>query len=274
MADYYIEFPDSNVTWHFERIDINFFSGTSYYYYSISMCGDTSMNGQTYKILSSGTDVCDATDYEGAFREDTLNRLVYYVPPSMSEEQLLYDFNMQTGDTVKGYIETKAYQPDIVQAIDSVLIGSKYRKRWLINPDYSIYIIEGIGSTYGLYEFSPGDATDHSNYFLFCYQQNDHTLYPDTTSDCKYPNSIIPDQELHDQVKVFPNPCKGSITVESENILLKEIYLLNMLGQVIFTKKTNIRRLTQIDNLHQGIYILNIRDKSNRVSNQIVISSP
>ena len=267
----YIEFPDSNTIWHFEYNWISFLGNSTYYYYSIMICGDTLINERAYKTLVS--DSCNADGFTGAFREDKMKRLVYYVPRNDSIEQLLYDFNMQVGDTVKGYLETEIINPDIVQAIDSIQIGSRYHKRWLINPSYSIYLIEGVGSTYGLVEYSI-QHTDGPDFSLFCFQQNDQTLYPDTLSDCEYPEIIITENILNSQIQVFPNPCRGTFSIDNKNHSITEVYVQNMLGQVIYTKMTDFEDIIQVNGLKQDIYLLTLRNRNMQFSNHIIISSP
>src|SRR5204863_2804445 len=117
--------------------------------------------------------------YRGAIRQDTMNRKVFFVSPSNTTEQLLYDFNMQVGDTVKGYIETFTSPSDTVKSIDSVLVGNSYRKRWTINTGFlwEVRFIEGIGSIHGLIEFSWGNTYYAPVYFFGCFAQNGQTLY-------------------------------------------------------------------------------------------------
>jgi hypothetical protein len=187
----YHPFPDSSAIWNFE-CGLFCFMGSTVENYSIVISGDTTINSVTYHKLTTpyiqavmlGTCTANYAGYKGAFRNDVANKKVFYVPPSNSIEQLLYDFTMQVGDTVKGFLETFTFPSDIVNSIDSVLVGSNYRKRWNIDPCYYVSIIEGIGSTYGLVQPSPGCFVDQANYWLTCFSQNNFTLYPDTTANC------------------------------------------------------------------------------------------
>lgn len=189
----YHPFPDNNAVWNF-HFQANCFSmGDGNDYYSINFSGDTLINSQTYHKLTTpfvetySTGSCSGTltGYKGAIRQDITAKKVFIVPPTETTEELLYDFNMQVGDTVKGYIATIYPPADTVISIDSVLVGSTYRKRWNINNCYNIYIIEGVGSTYGLLEISPDCMFDHADYSLTCFQQNGRPLYPDTITNCE-----------------------------------------------------------------------------------------
>src|SRR5439155_16874185 len=125
--------------------------------YSINNQVDTIISGKTYHKLfttynlSFITGFCDGNGvgYKGATRQDINNRKVFFISPADITEQLLYDFNLQVGDTIKGYLNRFTFMPDTIQSIDSILVGTSFRKTWKL-PCYNINIIEGIGSTYGL----------------------------------------------------------------------------------------------------------------------------
>ena len=278
----YHSFPDSNAVWNFHFQHYCFFNGTGDEYYSITFSSDTLINSQTYHKLTTpfvqsfSTGTCGGipTGYKGAIRQDTANKKVFYIPPTDTTEQLLYDFTMQVGDTVRGYIETFAFTTDIVQSIDSVLIGSTYRKRWNINNCYNIQFIEGIGSTYGLFERSPGCITDDAGYSLTCFQQNGQSLYPDTITNCQLITSVNSIDNFSNQIKIFPNPSSSSFTVDFDNADIKEIKLTDLLGNTIFQQQTNKQSQIKIDRLQIGTYILTIIDRKNRTTNRKIISCP
>lgn len=279
----YHPFPDSNACWNFGYYPGQCQFGDSQEYYSIMITGDTSINGQTYHNLStpfvlfynSGTCTQDNfPGYKGAIRQEITNKKVYYIPPMSSTEYLLYDFNMVIGDTVKGYIAPYS-SDDTVISIDSVLVGDSFRKRWYINEWYEIYYIEGVGSTYGLLVHSPGYVTDAPSYTLDCFLQNEQSLYPDTNSNCQLITSLNNINAFSDQVKVFPNPSKGSFSVEFNQLKdIREIHLTDLVGNIVFQKEINNQKQVYIDNLLGGTYILTITDRNNRTANRKIISCP
>ena len=277
----YHPYPDSNAVWNFHFQLYCFFNGTGDEYYSMTFSGDTLINSQAYHKLTTpyvqsfSTLTCGgvSTGYKGAIRQDTTVKKVFYVPPTDTAEQLLYDFTLQVGDTVRGYIEAFTFPTaDIVQSIDSVLVGNTYRKRWNINSCYNIHFIEGIGSTYGLFELTPGCITDQADYSLICFQQNGQPLYPDTTTNCHLITSINSIDNYSDQIKVFPNPSNGSFTVDFDTTDITEIQLTNLLGNIIMKQQTDKQTQIKIDNLKSGIYILTIINKDNRSTSRKIIS--
>ncbi len=277
----YHPFPDSNAVWNIHFTG-SCMIGTDEEFYSIFLSGDTLINSETYhkfftpfvqSFLSGSCTVTNLTGYKGAIRQDTLAKKVFYIPPTSSTEQLLYDYNLQIGDTVKGFLESFALSQDTVYSIDSVLVGSNYYKRWNINTCYNIYIIEGIGSTYGLLQLSPGCATDFPDYSINCFEQNGITLYPGTATNCQIITSVNSTAPISNQVKVFPNPSNGSFSVNFDQpINISEIQLTDLLGNIVFRQPSNNQKKIDIDNLPSGTYILTVIDKENKTTNRKIIS--
>jgi len=281
QTNVYHPFPNSNAIWNIYFSSACIFGGIDVENYSITISEDTVINTQIYHKLNIpfvqyDTDgfcgIVHVAGYKGAIRQDALNKKVFYIPPTDSTEQLLYDFNMQVGDTVKGFLETFSYQDDTVISIDSVMVGSTYRKRWNINNCYNMYLIEGIGSTYGLIEYSPGCIVDQSYYIISCFQQNGQTLYPDTTTNCQIISSVNSNDEIYNQVKVFPNPSTGVIKIYSDK-KITAISLYNIFGKIIFSQN-HINSLewesTVLENLPDGCYFIKYYTETSMFLSKII----
>ncbi|HLG35138.1 MAG TPA: T9SS type A sorting domain-containing protein [Bacteroidia bacterium] len=203
QTDVYHPFPDSNAIW---RVDW----GEAYCYnnshpqahYQYEMQGDTLIGIYNYhkivRVLGYGSYVCGpyyipGAGYMGAIRQDTSLRQVYFVPKDTAQEQLLYDFNLSIGDTVPG----KFIGGAIVQSIDSLLIGSTYRKT--INFGY---IIEGIGSTSGLLE--PPSQLELTPE-LKCFIQDSIHYY--LTGPCELPDIVFEYFSDENEGTLFPQPA-------------------------------------------------------------------
>lgn len=261
----YHPFPDSNSVWNYHYV-LNCIQGYADEYYSLTISGDTTISAQLYHKLfipyvqsfSTGTCEFHSVGYKGAFREDTLNRKVFFIPPSQSTEQLLYDFNMQVGDTINGYLGYFGL-PSIIQSIDSILVGGTYRKRWNLTC-YGIQVIEGIGNTYGLIEYLPGCATDFPDYTLTCFSQNEQTLYPDTTTNCELITSIENVTASKILTTIFPNPFNSTATLELKNDFENaELKIYTALGNQVRQQEI-ISQITIIDRnkLANGIYFYQV----------------
>lgn len=281
----YHPFPDSNACWNLNMAQgMCYMGGWSDEEYSITISGDTIINSQIYHKLSTpfvevvSTGGCTQRNfpgYKGAIRQDITGKKVYFVPPTQPTEHLLYDFTMEVGDTVKGFLQISNTPTDIVAEIDSVLVGDNYHKRWSINPCYGIYLIEGIGSTFGLLEPSPGCMTDMDYYSLTCFNQDGESVYPDPSSECRLITSTNNPDLISDAVRIFPNPSNGSFTVDfiSPNDI-KEIRLTDMIGNIVFQKPLGDQKSIYIAGIPIGTYILTIIDRENRSTNRKIISCP
>lgn len=277
----YHPFPESNAVWN-----INFWlncnwAGIANENYSISFTNDTLINSFVYHKLSTtyiesfstgscGSSSGPVTIYKGAIRQDTSARKVYIVPANSAVEELLYDFNLNVGDTVRGFTENQGYE-DVVQSIDSVLVGSNYRKRWNINQGYQISIIEGVGSTFGLLEMSPGNVIDAGGYSLLCFSQDGHPLYPDTSIQCSLINSTFIQPFNKKLISISPNPSIGSFKIELYGDEFKSISIYNSIGIPILIFKETVGNSFKIDYLTSGIYTLIAMDKRNNFYSSKVV---
>lgn len=279
----YHPFPESDACWNINMSQgMCFMGGFSSEDYSLTISGDTTINSQTYHKLttpyvlvsiSGGCTQQNFAGYQGAIRQDIAGRKVYFVPPTLATEYLLYDFTMEIGDTVKGYLEAFNWPADTVVGTDSVLIGADYRKRWLINPCYDIYLIEGIGSTFGLLKPSPGCATDMDFYALSCFSQDGQTLYPESSAACQLITSTQNIELTTHAVHIFPNPSNGSFNIGFDKPeAIKELRLTDMTGKIILQKQLNNHSEVSIDRLPAGTYLLTIVDRENSLSTMKIVS--
>lgn len=281
----YHTFPGVNAFWNFSESYYCWtgIPGSVSKSYSITIANDTVIGSQNYRKLFTPFLKTDSTGcsgayityniYKGCIREDTSAKKVFYVQPLLSTEELLYDFNLQVGDTILGVLEAMGFEKDTVISIDSVLTagtGGSWHKRWFINSGYNIYFIEGIGSTYGLIEYSPGNCPDAMERDILC-MNGSSFIYPNIT-DCDAITSVnyIPEENsLH----IFPNPSAGSFTIKFENTSFAEIILCDILGNNILQQSIHGQSTYVLQELNSGIYILSLVDKENRKINMKIVSN-
>jgi hypothetical protein len=277
----YHPFPENNATWNY-NLTGNCFVGSMNEKYSITFSGDTIINNQTYHQLhtpfiesfSTGTCANLPTGYKGAIRQDVPLKKVYFIPVNDTLEYLLYDFNLSVGDTLTGYTQYLLGYRDIIVGMDSVLVGNTYHKRWKTNDPYNIYMIEGIGSTYGLIERSPGTMTDMADYSLTCFQSSIQGVYPDSLTACQVISSVPENNDNSNVLSVFPNPSKGSFTIDFENASTQEIRITDMTGKLILHQATLNQSQIKVSDLKSGTYILTVMDKEGNLTNKKIISCP
>ncbi len=224
--------------------------------YSNILAGDTLVNGQIYHMIrthgahyltSPGGDCTHIFSYlidypNGAIREDTLARKLYYLPQGAQTDTLLYDFDLQLGDTLPETYTNSAFSGfKVVSAIDSIAIGTEYHRRFAISTEYAmdyVHLIEGIGSTFGLIAYL--DPPFEFGTFLACFSRNGFTVYPDTLSECEIPTGTVALPEPEARVMIYPNPFN-----ENANLLIPpswigatlEVYSLT--GELTMKIQTN-----------------------------------
>jgi hypothetical protein len=275
----YHPFPDSNANWNFTFNQYQCPLGGAFEYYSYYISGDTSINNEMYHKLSTpfvsvwNMETClqqHFTGYKGAFRQDIPNKKVYFVPPLSSTEYLLYDFNMEPGDTVPGYLTYNS--GDTVVSMDSILVGDNYRKRWFTNYENDIYYIEGIGSTYGLLEFSPGFILDAPSYTLDCMMQNEQTIYPDPDTPCQLITSVDNSEDLKDLFKVYPNPVRDLLYIDHASG--SHVQLFSITGLLISESElTSGHSELSLKGIPEGIYYLRFNKDSEILVKKIMVSN-
>ncbi len=289
QTNIYRQFPDSNAIWN---VTYGGYQAPSCSKYSYTLFGDTIVNSKTYKKIRkqysnypySTSGYCDwccpsPTNivYSGALREDTIARKIYYLPVGNNTDTLLYDFTLTVGNSIPlGWNNWCSSM--YVGSVDSVLIGTNYRKRWnmhISNNDclsaYASSVIEGIGNTFGLLErldfFESGGNLD-------CFSQNNKTLYPmySETSGCGLVTSI--DELSAVGFSVSPNPLSSQTTLTFDNQLQNAtLTLYNCFGQKV-KEIININEQTIIltrDNLKNGLYFVHLTQGNYEVAVQKLV---
>ena len=263
-----VVFTDST-QWQIAGMDNDPGICNGYYRFHTSTLGDTVINSSTYLKLYGYTDLVSGSPpcyfalpsigYKGALRDDTTAKKVFYIFPSENVDSLLFDYNLVIGDAVKGVLFASVCSNGWVSSIDSVLINALYHKRWNLTDCGGgvAYIIEGIGSNFGLLE-SIGSHMD-SGTELICVSDVSGTIY---NSGSGMGSCYVSVKEIYSGdivFKVYPNPSSDYIKVEiklSDETQKGQLIVYNILGAEIFKQNVlNTDILTiNIDEYNNGIY--------------------
>ena len=158
-----------------------------------------------------------------------------------------------------------------VIAIDSILIGTQYRKRWsfVLNSVGNIQnqIIEGIGNTGGLLE--PLFTFEFGG-ILSCFQQNGQVIYPDTTTICLFTGINELTSQL-ENINIYPNPITDKLTITTTNNTPSEIILYDIVSRKLLQQKFTSSVTLNTAQLTKGIYIYEVRGKENVVKKGKVV---
>ena len=288
LSQTYQPFPTDSAVWRQSSANWNYpdYYQRDYNYYSQ---GDTFLLGNTYhKIykteidsyyvlgsptgpfnLTTGPTMVDSNKYMGAIREDP-SKHVYYLPDTATaSEILLYDFNLNIGDTLGYSYNNSSYflGYNRVTGIDSVIVGTQYHKQFRISaPGYPNYvsIIEGVGSTFGLLEMfiDPFEWSDN----LICFSHNGQSVWADSVphppkyiaANCALPTPLgIKEQSGESRVFVFPNPSSGTLYLKTASSEKTDIQLVDVFGKTIYKTTVSTKETTiNLSSFPQGIYFL------------------
>lgn len=106
------------------------------------------------------------------------------------------------------------------------------------------------------------DASEASSFFSYAPQQN--VVF--ATTNCALG---IETSELY-SLKLYPNPAENLLYLETDKLLInKQIYLYNMLGQLIDSKTTQLSdnlNSINISSLPKGSYIINVITDDGKIS--------
>jgi hypothetical protein len=284
----YHPFPDSNATWCCSYI-FSFPPNCYYGYSSYKMSGKQFINSNWYnRILyhdSSAHWQCSPPIYFGStvindtfyVRQDSNLKTVWIYDTNSNTDKVLYNFNLNVGDTLdttKVYFANGFAGTKIITSIDSVLINGTYHKRFNYNTGCTMFptdtsMIEGIGALHGLI-YPP--SCFESFFFLNAFEQNNTLLYGDSTAVCYDFTTSIAENKHKTTVNIFPNPTNDKIIIENLPTEKINLRLINIFGQEIYTiqvQNTNKFSLS-LNEYSSGIYFLSIQTSSEIINKKII----
>lgn len=211
------------------------------------MGGDTIIGSYTYKRFYVGN------YFKGGIREN--NQTIYYYNADSIMEYVIYDFNLQSGDTViPPYTEGFALDTVAVWWIDSMLLNdNNYHKAF--HMGCAAINIEGVGSIMG--PLTPGYGCSVSGGLrLNCFTNDTNLVYTIGAWTGCITGMENKSSEIN-SVKIFPNPTFDFIKVEKHYSVEKNACykIRGNTGKIILESK-NIPNEINIKNLAKGIYFI------------------
>jgi len=285
-AQTYFNFPESNAVWN--AVGSNMFTQEEWHF-RYAVFGDTVIDGVGYSKLYSMYDstlLHPQSTYFAAIRENE-DKQVFCLLPDFPEA-MLYDFGLEPGDTmfynIGGglcYGDVMFWPQDhyrVVMEVDSMLLlNNTYRKSWVLSGSLGFQTwLEGIGSInwFGLLNPLISDiALCGDSYQFACFKQNETVLYLDNPfcdhCFCSLLTGIEQQStESNNGILVFPNPAKGSFTVQIQTIpsSVNRLEIIDLTGRKHMVQLfTGNETSLSTDRMSQGIYIIRVVDASERV---------
>ena len=219
---------------------------------------DSTVNTMFYNKVWISTDSLNSWTFQGLLREDS--NVVYYLPPGMNEG-VLYNFNLEIGDTalVKNMFSGNDEVPVSVIDIDTIVYFGVPRKRWHLgdNGFTNEYWVEGIGSLNGPLYTKYWYSIICPVWELLCFHEGDTLLYVLPGSQVCYQSTVGLDDTSNKEfnMEVFPNPVSNIITIKTGRNSVIEI--TNLQGQILKKYKSTDKNTTiDVSDLSNGIYLI------------------
>jgi hypothetical protein len=250
------------------NVRLSFFMSPSMEIYIIE--GDSVLNSMSYeKIWMSYDSTLSSLMYQGLVRED--NNVIYYVPPNGSEG-ILYDFNLELGESVflKNMFCVDMEVEANVIGIDTVEYYGTERKRWELESEgWTEFWLEGIGSLCGpLHSFYPL-CIICPVWELLCFHLNDDLLYIMPGQINCYQSSVGIDEHLADaEINIIPNPLKQGEPFKIETTQdVKRISINNLAGMLVkqMSFVPNEDLIIETDAIEKGLYLIQIETMFNEL---------
>jgi hypothetical protein len=269
----YTPFPESISTYWTDLEDVT--SLQQSYHHQNRITKDTIISGMTYhKLLrttkhtvyhSSGS-VSYSQNVYGYFRNDSINKKVWLRLAGANSDSLLYDFNLEVGDTISNtYRFNYPTSPNPNFKIDSISfskLGGKLHKVYHTSgPCANDSLIEGIGFSSGTF-LNNTPCFLGATYNLECMNIDGENYYPDSTYNCNLITQLVQFSNSKNAISVYPNPIgtEFNISFPSEIINLS-IYDLN--GKLVQQLDESAKRHSL--KVEPGSYILRIEDQDNQL---------
>lgn len=235
------------------------------------------VNGLTATVLEKRNMGVLIPEAEVIIREDS-NRVYFF---ENGQFKLLYDFNLEVGDTMTFSIPHNSHYYDFscgagsdtsitaqvlvvsttMTEVDGQLLKSLYTSA--IYHDESTYMnwelggfTERIGSYNGLFGFSTTQCLGGFSGHLRCYSDNIISHNP-TTQPCDF---VMGEDEMTEvnTISIYPNPAKSMIRVESATEKIAAYRIRTVNGQTLMDISHIPSTTIEVDlsHLSQGVYII------------------
>lgn len=271
QAQLYVPMPSGNVKWN-----QLYFNMVRYEVTLVQTAEDTIHNNLTYTTLYQMN-----LGYQGAMRED--NQVIYFLPAGDTAEVVLYDFNVQVGDTVShwwmqraspGY-DAQSPSTLIVSSIDSFLVNNSYRQRINITIDNSLYntsVVSGIGNMAGPLQAWTVDHAEH-NVALTCFRVNDIVIWDSGQSagHCLDSAIVSVDKSVAQNFRFYPNPTAEDVFFEELEAECKVLIYNNLAQKVGETTVSPYQNKVPMQDLNAGLYYLHLIGADGRKSVEKVV---
>lgn len=271
-----ITFADPDATWSVAKTfpngnpqDPRFIETTTKVY---GYQGDTLINNELWLKMFVTQDSSFINDliFVGLINEN--NGVVSFQDTS-NQIDIIYDFNLQVGDSVPYNFYGYATEYLEIIHIDSIEINNSIHKRFFIEESglepfhLEEYWIEGIGSIHGpmfsKYPVVFSQELPADSLFTTCYKVANNIVWNNPSYDSCYVHIVMSNTEIYEKdLKMFPNPVKDELRIEIPDKGEQKISLLvyDIHGKVKINRTFEQAGMISINtrSLENGFYMLQV----------------
>lgn len=234
---------------------------TTEYYRTITIDGDSLIQGQTYfKRSIQGVDIVTEfstptiTPIPKQFFDLVRDDANYFYTYINGQDSMITDFSKSVGDSL--FIDGMC--ADSISQIDTLFLGSTPLKKWTLYSYNILPYIEGVGTINNL-ELGNHCSITGSLYQLVCYEKQGDQLILNSNINCRVYNSIVDKKIENTDVKVYPNPTSGKVQIDYLPSSENRIEIVSANGKLIFAKEYNRKNISLDMTIYpKGAYFLRI----------------
>lgn len=229
---------------------------------------DTAINSRRTKVIMRTNTMYDKgveVTHEYVYEE---NGIVYWWNKTLNEFTVLYNLNAEAGDEwqIKVGTETITVHVDAVDVYDYE--GRTYKMLQVSdeNDVFSGTIVCGIGH---LTSFFPERLMSKSGNYrvegMRCYWKDGELVFKYGDKDCDeiYIDLHGIEESDNQTFRVYPNPVKGFITIETEEENAG-YEILNIMGQTVLSGSLNGAKQIDVSGLSDGMYFIKVGQKTEK----------
>lgn len=200
------------------------------------------------------------TDYHGTWLIRQQDRQLRILVDGV--DSLLFEFDLQVGQTLP--LSYTNWNTDItVVAVDQVLIGTETRSRYELGNSWAQYLIEGVGSSHGLFE--PLSNFFDCGYTLDCFGSAGESFYPEQwEGGCELAMGLV-SIAPSPTIGIAPNPAMDNALVTGISAGAM-VTLTDAVGRQVRQERSQADRVQlDLSGLAEGCYVVNVDGRSLRL---------
>jgi len=265
-----VVFCPRGAEWHYL---FNLAFSSSQFNESVKYIGDSIDGVDTLKILSHRRFFIECNNIAPAKTLIKQNGDTVFFKNKLTQNtwQILYNFAALPGDSWNTFIllsdSSIANFSYVVTSVQQVTTNGFNLKTLNVNANMGVYTVslnisERYGSSGFLFNYRDYDAAwCDADFFAgrLCYQDSSFGIKQFSSMPCDYSTAAyagLEEKKINNSIKLYPNPAKDFLNVESNLIGETQIDFIDIYGGEVKRVKLEQNNKIDLNNLSQGIYML------------------